>query len=85
MLFERDLGICHLCGLDVRPQDATRDHLIPVSWGGPNEEWNLALAHMLCNARRNAGIKPALLDKLFRDHGLPGLNERDFWPMFFAA
>lgn len=78
-LLDRDLGICHVCGGSVVPAEATRDHVIPICWGGPNEEWNLALAHMVCNARRNAGIKPSVLDKLFREAGLEGLIDADFW------
>lgn len=62
---ERDLWLCWICGGHVKRKDATRDHVEPVCWGGPSEPWNLALAHMLCNARRNAGLlKPSELERL---------------------
>lgn len=51
---------CHLCKRKVDmnlpgrdPMGPTVDHLIPVSAGGTNETVNLALAHRICNVRRN--------------------------------
>lgn len=63
-LYERDKGICHICGLWVAPEDATKDHIIPrvnlkgrtplerneIGRGGRN----LALAHYLCNHERGS-------------------------------
>lgn len=47
----RDWSRCHLCLLTV---DAGRsfDHLIPVVRNGAHAEWNLMLAHNICNKRR---------------------------------
>ncbi len=64
LLFERDAGLCHLCGgLTVEPARlpyqrgqsdllATLDHLIPRSQGGSRKLSNSALAHKWCNAFR---------------------------------
>ena len=59
-LFDRDGGICQLCG---RPTDwndikcghigrlyPTLDHIIPLSKGGAHTWDNVQLAHMACNA-----------------------------------
>lgn len=60
-LGERDGWTCHLCGEPVkRPpwsselDDATIDHLIPVSKGGSHTWANVALAHFMCNTLRGA-------------------------------
>lgn len=45
-------GRCHLCGLPVLPEDATRDHVIPRSLGGPDSGENIKLAHGSCNGAR---------------------------------
>lgn len=61
-LYERDKGICHLCHKSVPPEEATRDHIIPLkrlkglSEGERNDIGkggrNLALAHRKCNHER---------------------------------
>lgn len=61
---ERDGWRCHLCGGKVpdrryaaRDDDATVDHLIPVSHGGDDIRSNVALAHNRCNWERgNKGL-----------------------------
>lgn len=49
-------SVCHLClqpieaDVDPRgPRAATRDHVVPVSKGGPNVIENLRPAHRSCN------------------------------------
>jgi hypothetical protein len=68
-LGERDGWRCHLCRRKVNqklrgphPMSASRDHLIPVADGGSNDDWNLALAHWICNVRRGTGgeVQPTL-------------------------
>lgn len=61
-LYERDHGICYLCGekCDWSDRDEkknsigmlypTIDHVIPVSKGGLHAWDNVKLAHMICNA-----------------------------------
>lgn len=54
-LWERDGGLCHLCGKPVNMiSEATRDHLVPLSAGGCPCAGNIALAHRLCNNRRGS-------------------------------
>lgn len=49
-------GVCQHCGKKVRWNDvnrseaASREHIIPVSLGGPNVRGNLLLMHARCNA-----------------------------------
>jgi 5-methylcytosine-specific restriction endonuclease McrA len=57
---ERDGWRCHICLSQVpdrpykaRPNDATIDHLIPVSAGGMDVRSNVALAHNVCNSKRS--------------------------------
>lgn len=45
-------GRCHLCGRQVHPEDATRDHVIPRSLDGPDSGENIKLAHGACNGAR---------------------------------
>ena len=55
---------CHLC---LQPGATTKDHLIPVSYGGTDSLANLRPAHHRCNShRRNRLLTPALLSE-FRD------------------
>jgi hypothetical protein len=51
-VWERDNGICHLCGNYVHYEQASRDHLIPKFNGGPTTFDNVALAHKKCNSKR---------------------------------
>jgi 5-methylcytosine-specific restriction endonuclease McrA len=69
-LAERDGIKCNICtkpvnmsksGLD--PLGPTIDHLLPVSKGGTNDSFNLALAHRRCNTSRgNRGHAQLLLE-----------------------
>jgi hypothetical protein len=47
-LLLRDGSNCFLCGFPV-DDDATIEHLVPLSAGGPNHLANYALAHARCN------------------------------------
>lgn len=56
-LYERDNGICGICNKPVTKRQlekglANRDHIIPVSDGGRDENTNLRLSHSECNNRR---------------------------------
>lgn len=64
-IYERDGGKCLHCGAAVRfggnsvsPFDRIRsgavDHVIPRARGGQNDESNLRLLCMTCNARKGA-------------------------------
>jgi len=51
-IFERDQAICHLCLQRVPRSQATMDHVVPVTKGGPHTRANVKLAHRSCNARK---------------------------------
>lgn len=53
-IFERDGWICWICGEVVKLEDATLDHIVPVSLGGAHTAANVRLAHGACNSRRGA-------------------------------
>lgn len=61
IVWERDGGVCQLCHHAINLKERSRsklaptlDHIIPVSANGTNEVSNLQLAHMKCNASKNA-------------------------------
>lgn len=60
-LAERDNWRCHICEKKVTEESWSRDHLIPVSFGGPHTWDNVKLAHRVCNSRRNKGYISAQL------------------------
>jgi len=51
-IYERDHGICGICGKPVPADDFHLDHIDPV---GPHAPENLRVAHPLCNVRRGDG------------------------------
>ena len=53
-VYERDAGICHLCGRPVDPRDFHLDHVIPLVDGGPHTADNLKVAHPVCNRQKEA-------------------------------
>lgn len=53
---DRDSRVCGLCGLGVDmalsgldPLGPNIDHIVPISWGGPDVPDNVQLAHRRCN------------------------------------
>ncbi len=63
-LYERDSGICWICGkpCDINVHYNSNnypsvDHLIPISKGGKDEWSNIRLAHRGCNSRRGNDLK----------------------------
>ncbi len=45
---------CWMCGEHVDPQDATLEHIRPLSEGGSSHQENLAISHGRCNHLRHA-------------------------------
>lgn len=45
---------CWMCGQHVLPQDATLEHIRPLSEGGSSHQDNLAISHGKCNNERHA-------------------------------
>lgn len=58
-IYERDGHVCHLCRKEVDRRDATMDHVIPVTRGGPHTRANVKLAHRGCNTRKGNRLLPA--------------------------
>jgi len=52
-IYERDNAVCSLCGEHVVRNQATMDHIVPVTRGGPHTRANVALAHRSCNTRKS--------------------------------
>ena len=48
-IWERDRGICHICGKYCDPNEWHLDHLIPLSRGGSHTRENVAVSHPRCN------------------------------------
>ena len=62
MAYRAQDGVCAICGRRMPPlgnyepralQRVTREHVIPQSWGGPNQLGNIVAAHWLCNSRKS--------------------------------
>lgn len=49
----RDGLECHLCGVDVDPQDWHLEHVIPLALGGTDCLDNAAVAHPSCNLSKS--------------------------------
>jgi len=74
-LFERDKWICRYCGERVSIENATLDHLVPISKGGSDAPENLATCCLICNAIKSGKTyeeaAPAILASL-RERRLRG-------------
>ena len=55
---------CILCGGKVTKENASCEHVIPISKGGTNHWYNLGLSHKECNQQR--GDKPLTNIQMFR-------------------
>lgn len=64
-IYERDNGMCYLCGISLNLKDIHLDHLIPSSRGGDSSPENLAVACAFCNQSRGSRITIDQLRKLF--------------------
>lgn len=60
-LYQRDRGICGICGKKVENGEISIDHIIPITRGGTHTWGNVQLAHTNCNRRRNDGLLPGQL------------------------
>lgn len=61
VVYERDKGICHLCGGSVPVESFHLDHIKPVSKGGEHTYANVAVSHPACNRKKGAKYQPANL------------------------
>ena len=46
-------GICGICKLVVRMQEASIDHIVPLSQGGSHTWNNVQLTHLKCNMKKS--------------------------------
>ncbi len=53
-VYERDMGLCGICGLPVEKGDFTLDHRLPLILGGTHSYENCRTAHASCNFRKGA-------------------------------
>ena len=51
-VWERDSGICYLCGEQARMDDFHLDHMIPLARGGSHTVLNCKVAHPRCNTSK---------------------------------
>lgn len=54
VVFDRDSGICHICGESVDPQCWHLDHIVALVNGGEHTYANVAVSHPLCNLKKGA-------------------------------
>jgi 5-methylcytosine-specific restriction endonuclease McrA len=60
-LFDRDEGLCGICGLAV--DDSWEiDHIVPLARGGTHEYANVRVAHGLCNRRKSNRLDSEIAD-----------------------
>lgn len=57
-LYERDNGICGICGKRVNTRYASIDHIQPVSKGGHHIWTNVQLTHIRCNKIKSNKVTP---------------------------
>jgi len=79
-LFERDQGICQICGMRVHPDkhcdsnwSGTIDHIIPLSIGGEHSMSNCQLAHRICNSLKGR------TDETFSINWERKATENNYW------
>lgn len=56
VLWDRDRGVCGICGLRCDPADFHVDHIVPLASGGEHSYANTHIAHPACNLKK--GTRP---------------------------
>lgn len=54
VVWDRDGGLCYLCGLLADPDNWHLDHKVPVAAGGAHSYANVAVTHPACNLKKGA-------------------------------
>jgi 5-methylcytosine-specific restriction endonuclease McrA len=57
-VFDRDQGVCYLCGTSVSFFEFHVDHVVPISRGGLHTMFNIATACSSCNRRKFHHLPP---------------------------
>ena len=56
-IFERENGVCHMCGLKIEAGQAWEaSHRIPLACGGADDMSNLSPAHKRCHREHTAKV-----------------------------
>lgn len=58
VVWDRDGGLCHVCGLPCDEHDWHMDHVVPLARGGEHSYRNVAVSHPLCNLRKATAAMP---------------------------
>ncbi len=54
VVYDRDKGFCHICGVAVFHDNWHLDHIVPLSKGGEHSYKNVAVSHPFCNLSKGA-------------------------------
>jgi 5-methylcytosine-specific restriction endonuclease McrA len=57
-IYDRDNAKCSVCKRHVVREQASLEHVVPLSAGGAHTEENLRLAHRTCNSKKGARQAP---------------------------
>ena len=60
-LYRLQKGLCWICCKPMHINDASFDHIVPLSRGGTNNPKNKLLAHVGCNLKRGNPVPHAPL------------------------
>ena len=79
----RDLFTCQYCGCEVKHNEATLDHVIPRSKGGPSAWNNIVTACSPCNVHKGSKkLQPARLP--YKPHYYELENKRKQFPIIIS-
>lgn len=53
VIWDRDQGMCHICGKPVDRSDVHFDHVVALVNGGAHSMDNIRVSHSICNMRKN--------------------------------
>jgi 5-methylcytosine-specific restriction endonuclease McrA len=56
VVYERDGGVCGICGEPVDVTDFHVDHIVPIALGGEHSYANAQVAHPACNKRKGVRL-----------------------------
>ncbi len=78
-IWERDGGVCHVCGERVTLGEHHFDHVIPLSRGGEHSMENIAVAHATCNLKKGAKLMEDLAHAHPTDGCTDGVARAEAW------
>lgn len=68
-MWERQQGRCFYCEREVALEHAEFDHIVPVSKGGKNGQYNLVIACVACNRQKGNALWLVPVKVQFRADG----------------